>query len=226
MVDTARFALEGRAIRKVRQSVHRLEKAGFRVETLRPGEIGDELRAELETISDTWRGGQPERGFAMAFDALFALGNDDAVFFVGYDGDGRPHGFLHFAIAHAGRALSLLSMPQLRSGTPNGFNEWLICEAVGWARDNGYQRVSLNFSPFAALLGATTELSLAQELQRRALLTMKGHFQLDNLLAFNRKFFPEWERRFLVYERRLDLPRVGIAALAAEAYLPFQHGRR
>ena len=65
-----------------------------------------------------------------------------------------------------------------------------------------------------------------QELQRRALLTLKGHFQLDNLLAFNRKFFPRWERRFVVYERRRDLPRVGIAALAAEAYLPFQGERR
>jgi hypothetical protein len=28
-----------------------------------------------------------------------------------------------------------------------------------------------------------------------------------------------------VYERRRDLPRVGIAALAAEAYLPFQGER-
>jgi lysyl-tRNA synthetase class 2 len=50
---------------------------------------------------------------------------------------------------------------------------------------------------------------------------LKGHFQLDNLLLFNRKFLPRWQRRFVVYERRLDLPRVGIAALAAEAYLPF-----
>ena len=46
-------------------------------------------------------------------------------------------------------------------------------------------------------------------------------FQIDRLLRFNRKFFPSWERRFVVYERRRDLPRVGIAALAAEAYPPF-----
>ena len=117
-------------------------------------------------------------------------------------------------------------MPRLRGATPNGFNEWLICEAVRWAGAQGYRHVSLNFSPFAALLGGESELTVGQELQRRALLTVKGHFQLDNLLAFNRKFFPRWERRFLVYERRLDLPRVGIAALAAEAYLPFQATRR
>jgi len=71
------------------------------------------------------------------------------------------------------------------------------------------------------------ELSRLQQVERKALFALKGHFQLDNLLLFNRKFFPGWERRFVVYERRRDLPRVGIAALAAEAYLPFTgRGRR
>jgi lysyl-tRNA synthetase class 2 len=162
----------------------------------------------------------------MALDALFSLGDEDAVFVVGLDGEGHAQGFLHFAVAHPISALSLSSMPRVRASTPNGFNEWLICETVAWAREHGFERVSLNFSPFAALLAPETDLSTLQELQRRALLRLKGRFQLDNLLAFNRKFFPRWERRFIVYERRRDLPRVGIAALAAEAYLPFQTVRK
>ena len=120
--------------------------------------------------------------------------------------------------------VSLSSMPRLRD-SPNGLNEWLICETIAWARVHGYERVSLNFAPFAALLAPEAELSNLQGVQRRAILTLKGHFQLDNLLLFNRKFAPRWERRFVVYEKRRDLPRVGVAALAAEAYLPFQ-GRR
>jgi lysyl-tRNA synthetase class 2 len=111
-------------------------------------------------------------------------------------------------------------MPRLRA-TPNGFNEWLICETVAWARQNGFVRLSLNFAPFAALLAPEAQLRGLQKLERRALLALKGRFQLDNLLLFNRKFFPSWERRFVVYERRRDLPRIGVAALAAEAYLPF-----
>ena len=116
-------------------------------------------------------------------------------------------------------------MPRHRD-TPNGFNEWLICAAIAWARDHAYDRVSLNGAPFAALLAPEADLTAMQEMQRRALLKLKGHFQLDNLLAFNGKFFPTWEPRFVVYERRRDLPRVGIAALAAEAYLPFRGERR
>ncbi len=170
VIDAESFSLEGRAIRKVRQSVHRLEHAGYRAAVLRPGEIGPGLRTELEAIA---------------------------------------------------RALSLSSMPRLRS-SPNGFNEWLICETVAWARENGMARVSLNFSPYAALLVPEAELTGVQRVQAAALRSLKGHFQLDNLLLFNRKFFPLWQPRFVVYERRLDLPGVGIAALAAEAYLPFQ----
>jgi lysyl-tRNA synthetase class 2 len=221
VVETDAFSLEGRAIRKVRQSVHRLEKSGYVAAVLRPSEIPPALRDELDEIARDWRGANPERGFVMALDALFALGDDEALFVIGFDGDGRAGGFLHFAVSRPGSALSLSSMPRRRS-TPNGFNEWLICESVAWARAHGFARVSLNFSPFAHLFAPEAELTRAQRVQAAALRSLKGHFQLDNLLLFNRKFFPSWQQRFVVYERRLDLPRVGIAALAAEAYLPFQ----
>ena len=188
---------------------------------MRPSDLDATLRAELEDVARTWRGDNPERGFTMTFDALFRLMDDEAVFVVGHGPDGRPCGFLHFAVCHAGSALSLSSMPRLRT-TPNGFNEWLIVAALGWARAEGFAHVSLNFSPFASLLAPDAALNLRQKAGRQALLAVKGHFQLDNLLLFNRKFFPLWNPRFVVYERALDLPRVGIAALAAEAYLPFQ----
>ena len=225
IVDTQSFSLDGRAIRKVRQSVVRLGRDGYTTQLLRPSELDGELRDELEHIARAWRGGQPERGFVMALDTLFGLGDDDALFVVGFDPRGRAAGFLHFAVSQASASLSLSSMPRLRA-TPNGFNEWLICETIAWSRTHGIRRVSLNFAPFAALLAPETDLNTMQELQRKALLALKGHFQLDNLLAFNRKFFPEFERRFVVYERRRDLPRVGLAALAAEAYLPFQSERK
>jgi len=219
VVETAGFSLEGRPIRKVRQSVHRLGNAGYEARVLRPSQIDAGLRAQLEEIARAWRGTAPERGFVMALDALFGIGDDGALFVVGFDAAGRPRGFLHFAISDACPALSLSTMPRLRD-VPNGFSEWLICASIEWARHNGYVRVSLNFSPFAALLAPGAELTTAQRVQAATLRSLKGHFQLDNLLLFNRKFFPGWEPRFVAYERRRDLPRVGVAALSAEAYLP------
>ena len=220
VVETASFSLEGRPIRKVRQSVHRLARAGYRAEVLRPRAIDQRLRDELEAIAREWRGTEPERGFVMALDALFGLDDEDALFVVGRTPAGAPAGFLHFAVSPAGGALSLSSMPRLRS-TPNGFNEWLVCAAVDWARAHGIARVSLNFAPFAALLAPEAELTRLQRLERGALLRLKGHFQLDNLLPSTASSSRRGSAGSSCTSAGVDLPRVGIAALAAEAYLPF-----
>lgn len=224
VLDLERFSLDGRAIRKVRQSVARLERAGFTTEVVRARDVPLDTRSELAGVEAAWRGDEPVRGFAMAMDDLFRLEGDDAVFALGRGPDGVLGGFLHFAVSPAGAALSLSTMPR-RHDTPNGFNEWLVCASVGWAREHGFRWMSLNFAPFAALLAPGAELRPVQRVERSLLRRTKGHFQLDNLLLFNRKFLPGWQRRFFVYERRTDLPRVGLAALAAEAYLPFG-GRR
>jgi lysyl-tRNA synthetase class 2 len=220
VLDVTAFSLEGRSIRKVRQSVQRLEREGYTVQIARPADVSPAARLELERIAETWRGGEPQKGFVMALDTLFGRGEDDGVFVIGNGPDGRPEGFIHFATSPACCALSLSSMPRLRT-TPNGFNEWLICSTVTWARQHGYDRISLNFAPFAALFAADAELEPLQRVERRALQSLKGQFQLDNLLHFNEKFGPGWSRRYIVVERRRDLPRVSVAALAAESYLPF-----
>jgi lysyl-tRNA synthetase, class II len=222
VIDTCTFSLVGREIRKVRQSVSRLQRAGYTAQMLYGDEIGFRLHRELEAISNAWRGDKPQRGFVMEFASLFNAPGRDELFVIGRDATGVPRGFLHFAVSIPGSALSLSSMPRAR-GTPNGFNEWLICEAVAWGRAKGFDHVSLNFAPFAALLDPDARLSGPQRLERDALLSLKSRLQLqlDNLLQFTRKFQPAWHRRFVVYERRRDLPRVGIAALMAEGFLPF-----
>lgn len=222
VVEVAGFSLEGRAIRKVRQSVSRLERQGYSVEVRYAREVDDDLSAELEELSREWRGAGPAKGFTMELDTLFTLEGEDALFTIGCDPDGVVRGFLHFAVVWPGKALSLSSMPRAAE-TPNGFNEWLVVETIEWGRRHDFERVSMNFAPFAAVLAPEQELELSRtrRFERRALRTLKGHgFQLDNLLTFNRKFLPRWEPRFLVYERQLDLPRVGVAGLAAEGYLP------
>ncbi len=220
ILDVTGFSLEGRAIRKVRQSVQRLAREGYSSLILRPSEIPAELRNELEAVAAEWRDGEPQKGFVMALDSLFGREGDHDLFVIGLGPDGEAKGFIHYATCPAGGALSLSSMPRLRS-TPNGFNEWLVCETVGWAREHDFDRISLNFAPFAALFAADAELEPLQRMERRALGTLKSQFQLDNLLHFNEKFGPGWRRRYVVVERRRDLPRVGVAALAAESYLPF-----
>ena len=95
----AAFSLEGRPIRKVRQSVSRLTKAGYRLRVVPAEDADEKLRAELDEVSRVWRGKQPERGFTMAIDDLYVPGT---VFAVAEDEKGEVGGFLHLAPTPAG----------------------------------------------------------------------------------------------------------------------------
>lgn len=205
------FSLEGRPIRKVRQSVARLRKAGYRVRVVGASEVSPELRAQLASISDEWRGAQPERGFSMAMDDLYA--DAEIRFAVAHAPDGRVGGFLHIVPAPAGNGWSLSSMRR-RRGTPNGLMEFLIVETVAWARERGDAELSLNFCVFRDLLRAD-----APPLARRTLLRLDRLFQLERLHLFNRKFFPLWRPRYLCVERWSDLPVVALAYLHVESLL-------
>ena len=221
VIDTAAFSLQGRPMRAVRQAVHRLERDRYRAEIVMAGDLPEQLRTELAEIDQAWLHGGVRKGFTMELDNPFSLGDDDAMFVIGRDEQGRVAGFLHLAVCRASRSLSLSSMPRRRD-LPNGFNAWLIVNTVSWARDHGFGHISLNFSPFAGLLGSEAALTSAQRIQRRALFRLKRvlALQLDNLFRFNRQFSPGWLPRYMVIEHRADLPRVAIAAMAAEGYLP------
>jgi len=203
------FSLDGRPIRKVRQSVTRLAKAGYRVELVGPAEIGPELRAELRSVSTEWRGNWPERGFTMAMDALFAY--SDTMLAIAYGPDGDVGGFLQLVPTPACGGYSLASMRRRRD-TPNGLMEFLIVETIEWARKHDVREVSLNFSVFAEYLRGTGLL-------RFVLLKLDRLFQLERLHSFNRKFFPAWRRRYFCFERWSDLPFAGVAYLHAESLL-------
>jgi lysyl-tRNA synthetase class 2 len=217
VVDTSAFSLNGRAIRKVRQSVSRLEKNGYTAGLQELKELDGSELAELERVSRSWRGRTPERGFAMSLDALRQEDHGDSLVVVGRDAEGRARGFLHFAPSYGRSAVSLSLMRRDRE-TPNGLTEFLVVKAIELLRARGVEEASLNFSVFARLIHKPRrriEFAFG-----RLLLLADAFFQIERLYRFNAKFFPRWEPRYLVYESRLGLLRVGLAALWAEGQLP------
>jgi lysyl-tRNA synthetase class 2 len=215
VLHPATFSLEGRPIRKVRQSVSRLTKAGFELRVIHAEDADDALRAALDDVSEQWRGNQAERGFSMAIDDLYVPGT---VFAVAEDQEGRVGGFLHLAPTPAGGGWSLSTMRRAPSA-PNGLTEFLVVETLAWAKDEGASELSLNFCALTDLICPNRANTIPRRVLRRGLLAADNVFQLERLYAFNRKFFPEWRPRYLCVERLSDLPLVGLAYLHVEQLL-------
>jgi len=217
IVDTTRFSLEGRAIRKVRQSVSRLETAGYDATLVNVADLDETTTAELERISEVWREGAAERGFSMAMDSLRCPEQADGSVVVARDGEGRIRGFIHFVPSYGRPAMSLSAMRRDRD-TPNGLMEFLVVSAIERLRVAGVEEISLNFAAFARFMHRPR--NPAERLVGRLARLANPYFQIESLYRFNAKFHPRWEPRYLVYERARRLPRVGLAVMWAEGQLP------
>jgi lysyl-tRNA synthetase class 2 len=211
------FTLEGRAIRKVRQSVSRLTKAGYQFRVVA---AEDADRRELDDVSAVWRGGRAERGFSMAIDDLYASGTKVAL---AESADGRVGGFLHLVPAGNGWSLSTM---RRRPGTPNGLVEFLVAHALAWAKECGAEELSLNFCALADYVAPEGRVTLPRRAARRVLLAADSVFQLERLHSFSRKFQPAWRPRYLCVEKLADLPLVGLAYLRVEGLVPGPSRRR
>ena len=202
----ARYHLDGRVMRGVRQAVSRTKRAGYevrvrRVEDLAPGEL-----AELESLAATWRGSDAERGFSMA---LGRMGDPGSVL-VTASQDGRIRGLLQF-VPWGSDGLSLDVMRRDRA-VDNGVNELMIAELLLAARDHDVKHVSLNFAAFRKLMGQGRRIGAGPVARRSAkvLSWVSRWIQIERLYRFNAKFQPRRVPRFLVYPGVRELPRVGV----------------
>ncbi len=219
IVDTAAFSLEGRAIRKVRQSVTRLDAAGYTAAVCGAGAVAACDRDQLERVSELWRAGASERGFSMAMDQIDA---PDGLVVTARDAEGQIRGFLHLVPSY-GRAAMSLSHMRRDPDTPNGLMEFLTVRAIELLRERGVDELSLNFAAFARILHSPH--SRRDRALARLVTLANPFFQIESLYRFNAKFFPRWVPRYLLYEGALGLPRAGLAAMRIEGQVPsFRRG--
>lgn len=223
VVDPRAFTLEGRAVRKLRQSVNRLERRGWTV-TIREGrEIDAALQAAIDAVEAQWRAERTRiLGFAMSMGEFELAIRPDDVYVLAWSPEGRLQGFVRF-LTHREK-LSLDIMRRVGE-PPNGLAEALVCHALEFARSRQTEEVSLNYAGLAHLLRPDAPGGrFARPLARRLLAPLRGTFQMDRLVLFNQKFGPSWRPRYLVFESRAGFPRAVLRVLQAEGYV--RRGRR
>lgn len=222
IVDAADFTLEGRAMRGVRQACTRVERADYKVDVRRVGELGADELAELRAAAEAWRGDAVERGFSMALSRLGDPSDGDCVVATARRG-GELTGLLHF-VPWGRDGLSLDLMRRSRTAD-NGLNEFMIASLLQRCGELGVKRVSLNFAVFRDAIERGERIGAGPVLRAwRALLVFASRWwQIESLYRFNVKFRPYWEPRFISFPSPRDIPRIAVAAMEAEAFLVRPH---
>jgi lysyl-tRNA synthetase class 2 len=218
IVDVSSFSLQGRPMRNVRQMVTRVCKHGYVAELHRTGDLSQDQIDSLIRQADSWRGSPTERGFSMALGRVGGRDDGRCVIATATE-DGVLRAILHF-VPWGSDGLSLDLMRRDRAAQP-GLNDFLIVETIKHAQEFGVRRISLNFAAFRSALERGERIGAGPVIRawRRILLFMSRWFQIESLFKFNAKFCPDWVPRFMVFPGTRDTPRIGLAALEAEAFL-------
>lgn len=217
ILDLDRFTLEGRDVRKLRQSVNKLEKSGVTVEFMFNVSIPSHMRHELARISVDWRGGRDETGYSMGLGRLMSTEDPDCLLSIAYDQDMKPIGFIYWTPMYPHRGFSL-DIHRTRLDAPAALSEFMIARTAGFLHQNGYRYLSLHFLAFSEHYRDDRE-EPGSVFWRTAARALSGIFPIVTVYQFDKKFFPGWKKRLLLHESFLDLVVVGLAVITAESAL-------
>ncbi|MFJ9150812.1 phosphatidylglycerol lysyltransferase domain-containing protein [Streptomyces sp. NPDC102270] len=218
IVDLGEFALEGRAMRGVRQAYHRIERAGYAVRVRRHEDIPPQEMAELIRLADDWRDGETERGFSMALGRLGDPQDGRCVMVLCDDGE-RPRGMLSF-VPWGDEGLSLDLMRRDRD-SENGLFEFMVLKLIQHAGEFGIRQISLNFAMFRSVFERGSRIGAGPVLRlwRSLLRFFSRWWQIESLYRANAKYRPIWEPRYLLFEKGAALLRITLASARAEGFL-------
>ncbi len=196
VLDVAGFDPVGRRARNLRQAVQRTRNAGVSTGVLVEDGLDPALRAEVAALMTSTRGLAP-RGFSMILDHPLDGTHPGTLLALARDRAGRLVAVHRFALADGGRQVCL-DVPWRAPGAPNGVDERLALDMLGWARQHGGEQVSLAFAPFSDLFAGREHPGPAVRVGRVAVHALDRLIRVEALYRYLRKFDSFGARRYVV----------------------------
>ncbi len=217
VLDLSRFTLEGRDVRKLRQSVNKLDKSGVTIEFMFNSSMPTHIRHDLGRISTDWRGGKEETGYSMGLGRLMSSEDPDCLLSVAYDKDMSPIGFMYWVpmYPHLGYSLDI---HRSRLDAPGAMSEYIIAKTAAFLGENGYSYLSLHFLAFAQHY-REDRTEPGSPFWRNVARVFSRIFPVISVYRFDKKFSPIWKKRMILHQSAVDTLLVGLAIISAESAL-------
>lgn len=230
-VPLSGFSLQGGASHGYRKTIRRVEGEGVTFAVHQPP-LDDSLIDEARAVSDAWleHKGIQEMQFSLGYFSPAYLRRFPLA--VVRDGAGRMVGFMNI----------LASRPELRGGRRGGVGggpgagapaaagevtsdlmryipgidslmDYMVLKLMVWGAEGGYATLNLGMSPLFDV-GEYRRASIPERLARLLFEHGERIYNYRGLHAFKDKFRPEWEPRYMAYQRPWDWPSAVVATTA------------
>jgi lysylphosphatidylglycerol synthetase-like protein (DUF2156 family) len=207
IVDLSGFRVEHLS-KKMRWVQRSLGRRGYSISLHKASTIQRSLQIALYGIDKEWRvarGGR-SHGCCMTLGRFPNFNDSECLVAVASNDVGTPVAYL--TLLPGGEGYYSLDLTRRAQRAPNAIIEFLLLGVLCELQRQGVTQVSLNFSTLSSLASVRGLKSVMAALDKA--------IQLGSLEAFNSKFKPSWEPRYLVLPSWYYLPDVAYAILALE----------
>jgi phosphatidylglycerol lysyltransferase len=199
IVDLTTFTLDGGKMKTTRSAINRLSSEGYNVHVHQPP-IKEGMLQKLEQVSNNWIVdlGQKEVAFTQGvFDRTIL--KEQTIITV-EDQEEKVYAFLNIIPDYApGEAT--YDLIRKVSDAPNGVLDMILAKTLIYLKEQGHQSANLGLAPMSGIEGVNlTEKTIKYAYEN---LRAFGHFK--GLRKYKDKFFPRWEKKYLIYSHDYHL---------------------
>lgn len=200
IVDVKNFNMDGSARRVMRNTVKRIQSAGYAIKVYEPP-LKDGLLQKLKQVSDEWLNEHHSKEIVFT-QGIFDVDELRSTTIMTLENpDEKVMAFVNL-IADKDKQEGTIDLMRKVHETPNGTMDYVFIKMFEYFKSLGYATVNLGMAPLA---GFPKGDSLKQRATFYLVEYLKRNSRFLGLYEFKEKYDPLWANRYLAYQNTFDL---------------------
>ena len=209
------FELKGADFQGLRTNMNHARKAGWVFRWYQEGPVDHGLEAQMSVVSDAWLAskGGTEMGFDLGSCDIRIIRREGAACVL--DAEGRLLAFATWPLYARGSG-RVIDVMRTAAGT-RGAMDFLILESMSRFKAEGLEEVSLGNAPLARVPKEYESPKAGDRVVKYLFEHLNRVYGYKPLFEFKKKYHPDWQGRYLVFESRAHLPSLAAALVRLHA---------
>jgi len=202
VLDLTAFTLDGGKMKTTRSAINRLSGEGYFFKVYDPP-IKEGLLQKLELVSNQWlkEMGQKEIAFTQGIFDVSILKNQTVLTIE--DAEEKVYAFLNLVPVYAD-GMATYDLIRKIADAPNGVLDMLLSKTFLYLKEKGITKVNMGLAPMSGMTG----INFKEKTVKYAYENLRGFGHFKGLRKYKEKFYPEWQKTYLVYDHNYHLLQV------------------
>jgi phosphatidylglycerol lysyltransferase len=199
VLNLTTFTMDGGKMKTTRSAVNRLTAEGFELKVYH-APIKEGLLQKLEQVSEDWLKDLNQKEVAFTQGVFDTTILKEQTILTIEDQEEKVYAFLNLVPDYAPGEATYDLIRKINEA-PNGVLDMLLAKTFLYLKAEGFSSVNMGLAPLSGM----EDVNVTQKTIKYAYENFKMFGQFKGLRKYKDKFFPRWEKKYLIYSHNYHL---------------------